>query len=413
MTAFDTKSAEGDTNVDVAVIGGGLVGGIMALALDALGLETAVVDREGLGTVLDAEFDGRASAIALASQQALEVLGLWRHLAPRAAPILDIRVSDGESLLFLHYDHRDLTGAPFGFMVENRDIRAAIAVCMPLARHVRHFAPATPETMERTTSGVVIRLEDGRRISARVVIGADGRGSWVRRQAGIPVTQWSYAQSGIVCAVDHEYSHENIAHEHFLPSGPFAILPLQGNRSSIVWTEKSALAPAIMALDEDAFLAEVTARFGSFLGSLSIAGPRWCYPLALQFAQKAVDARLVLIGDAAHAMHPIAGQGLNMGIRDVAALIDVLAGNARLGLDIGSSLGLADFERWRRFDSHLMLAATDGLNRLFSNDVEPLRLARDVGLAVVDRIRPLKRALVREAMGLAGDLPCLLRGEAP
>lgn len=396
---------------DVLVIGGGLVGGIAAAALDAAGLSAVVVDREQPAAVLDASFDGRASAIALASQRALQVLGLWANMAAEACPIHDIRVSEGGSLFFLHYDHRELAGAPFGFLVENRAIRLAIARRLPELGAVRHLAPARPLTLERDGYRVGARLADGRQVTARLAVGADGRGSWTRQQAAIPVTQWSYGQSAIVCAVAHEHDHANVAHEHFLPGGPFAILPLVGRRASLVWVEPTAVAAGIMALDDDAFLDELGQRFGDFLGDLTVVSPRWCHPLSLQFSRATTAPRLALIGDAAHAMHPIAGQGLNMGIRDVAALVEVLAEAARLGLDIGSPTVLARYERWRRFDNHLMLAATDGLNRLFSNDMTALRWARDLGLAAVDRIPPLKRTFVRQAMGLTGDLPRLLRGE--
>lgn len=398
---------------DVLVIGGGLVGGIAAAALDVAGLSAAVVDREPPAVALAAGFDGRASAIARASQQALRVLGLWDGIAPEACPIHDIRVSEGGSLLFLHYDHRELADAPFGCLVENRTLRRAIADRMPALRGVRYMAPARLLTLERGPYRVHARLADGREIRARLAIGADGRGSWTRQQASIPLTQWSYGQSAIVCAVAHARDHDNVAHERFLPGGPFAILPLVDRRSSLVWVAPTAVAGEIMALDDDAFLAELGDRFGDFLGDLQVVSPRWCHPLSLQFARETTAPRLALIGDAAHAMHPIAGQGLNMGIRDVAALVEVLAEAARLGLDIGSPTILARYERWRRFDNHLMLAATDGLNRLFANDLTPLRWARDVGMAAVDRIVPLKRVFVRQAMGLAGDLPRLLRGERP
>ena len=396
---------------DVLVIGGGLVGGIAAAALDAAGLSAVVVDHEPPAAALDAGFDGRASAIASASQQALSVIGLWDAVAAEACPIHDIRVSEGDSLLFLHYDHRELAGAPFGFLVENRAIRRTIARRMPDLGGVRYLAPVRLQTLERGPHRVVACLADGRQVKARLAVGADGRGSWARQQAGIPLTQWSYGQSAIVCAVTHQRDHGNVAHEHFLPGGPFAILPLVGNRSSLVWVEPTAVAREIMALADAAFLAELGDRFGDFLGALTVVGPRWCHPLSLQFARETVAPRLALIGDAAHAMHPIAGQGLNMGIRDVAALVEVLADAARLGLDIGSAAVLARYERWRRFDSHLMLAATDGLNRLFSNSNDALRLARDVGLGVVERIPALKKVFIREAAGFTGDVPKLLRGE--
>ena len=412
-TSAPSMARSAGITADVLVIGGGLVGGVVATALEAAGLSATVVDREAPSATLDAGFDGRASAIAAASQRALEALGLWKDIAGDACAIHDIRVSEGDSLLFLHYDHRELASGPFGYLVENRTFRRALAGRMPSLAGVRYMAPAWPATLQRLPHGVVAQLADGRQVTARLAIGADGRGSWARQQAGIALTRWSYGQSAIVCAVAHERDHEHVAHERFLPGGPFAILPLNGRRSSLVWVEPTATAAAIMALDEAAFLGELADRFGDFLGRLEVLGPRWCHPLSLQFARATVAPRLALVGDAAHAMHPIAGQGLNMGIRDVAALVDVLAEAARLGLDIGSPTVLERYERWRRFDSHLMLAATDGLNRLFSSDIAPLKLARDLGLAAVNAMTPLKRAFVRQAMGLAGELPSLLRGERP
>ncbi len=397
-------------SADVLIVGGGPVGGTLACALSAAGMEVIAVDQADPAAGLDAGFDGRASSIALGSQRILDALGLWAGMEPHAAPIRHIRVSEGDSPLFLHYDERDTGGPPFGYMVENRFIRKALFDRVPTLDTVRLFAPARVAGLERSASGVEARLADGRRISARLIVGADGRASGVRAGAGIRVTGWPYRQTAIVCTVAHERPHDFVAHEHFLPTGPFAVLPLLGNRSSIVWTERKDLAPAIMALDEAEFLAELERRFGDYLGRLRVVGPRWSYPLSLQHAEMAIALRLALVGDAAHAMHPIAGQGLNMGLRDVAALTEVLAEARRLGLDIGADTVLERFQRWRRFDNTLMLAMTDGLNRLFSNAIGPVRLARGLGLAAVNRMPPLKRLFVRSAMGLAGRLPRLMQG---
>jgi len=296
-------------------------------------------------------------------------------------------------------------------MVENRTIRTALARRFTELDNLTLLAPARIDVVERNPGNVRATLADGRKIKARLIIGAEGRNSPTREQAGIALTNWSYRQTGIVCTVAHEYSHDNVAHERFLPAGPFAILPLPNNRSSIVWTEREDLAPGLVALDDDAFLAELKDRFGDFLGKLEVVGPRWAYPLSLQYAEQATDHRLVLAGDASHAMHPIAGQGLNMGLRDVAVLAEVLTDAGRLGLDPGAGTVLESYERWRRFDNTLMLAMTDVLNRLFSNDVMPVRLARDLGLAAVNRMPPLKKVFMEHAMGLAGDLPRLMRGE--
>ncbi len=401
------------SSADVLIVGGGPVGGTLACALSAAGMEVIAVDQADPAAGLDAGFDGRASSIALGSQRILDALGLWAGMEPHAAPIRHIRVSEGESPLFLHYDERDTGGPPFGYMVENRFIRKALFDRVPTLDTVRLFAPARVAGLERSASGVEARLADGRRISARLIVGADGRASGVRAGAGIRVTGWPYRQTAIVCTVAHERPHDFVAHEHFLPTGPFAVLPLLGNRSSIVWTERKDLAPAIMALDEAEFLAELEHRFGDYLGRLRVVGPRWSYPLSLQHAETAIALRLALVGDAAHAMHPIAGQGLNMGLRDVAALTEVLAEARRLGLDIGADTVLERFQRWRRFDNTLMLAMTDGLNRLFSNAIGPVRLARGLGLAAVNRMPPLKRLFVRSAMGLAGRLPRLMQGQVP
>ncbi len=404
--------------LDVIVVGGGLVGGAMASAFGQSGLEVCVIDGMDPAAGLKAAFDGRASAIALASRRVLQGLGVWGHLGDRPAPILDIRVSEGQSLLFLHYDHREVGDEPFGHMVENRHMREALFARLRELDGVRLLAPARVARLTRTAAGAAAELADGRRITAPLVVAADGRSSATREAAGIRIVKWPYNQSAIVCTVRHEICHDFVAHEHFLPAGPFAILPLNGDVAepghcaSIVWTERTDLAATIMKLDEKPFQAELGRRFGDFLGSLDVVGPRWCHPLGLQFAETAIGQRLALVGDASHGMHPIAGQGLNMGLRDVAALAEAVLDARRLGLDIGTETVLGRYQRWRRFDNTLMLAATDGLNRLFSNRIRPLRLVRDLGLAAVDRMPPVKRMFMRHAMGLVGDLPRLMRGEA-
>ena len=266
-------------------------------------------------------------------------------------------------------------------------------------------------SVSTTAFGTTAALSDGRQIRARLVAAADGRESPLRRAAGIRTVEWRYPQTGIVTTVRHQRPHNGIAVEHFMRAGPFAILPMTGNRSSIVWTERAELAPRLVALSDAAFSAELAARFGDFLGTVEPIGPRWTYPLTLLLAERYVATRLALVGEAAHTIHPIAGQGLNLGIRDVAALAELVIDARRLGLDIGDESVLLRYQQWRRFDALALVAVTDGLNRLFSNSLPPVQLARDVGLAAVNRFPPLKRLLMRDAMGIAGDLPRLVRGE--
>jgi 2-octaprenyl-6-methoxyphenol hydroxylase len=416
---------EFDIMTDLLIVGGGMVGMATAIALGSAGLEVLLVDAEPAVEREGAAYDGRASAIAFASQQALAMLGIWAGMAPEAEPILDIRVSDGRpgrptAPLFLHYDHRESgLGAPFGHIVENRVIRRALAARLAELPQVTVVAPGRLAEVERRPGHVAARLEDGRRIRARLLVAADGARSKLRQEAGIAAAEFAYGQTGIVATVAHELPHGGVAHEHFLPSGPFAMLPMTDyatpdlgsrHRSSIVWTERRELAPSLLALSDTEFAAEIERRFGLSLGRIEILGQRWSYPLRLIHAARYADHRLVLVGDAAHAIHPIAGQGLNLGLRDVAALAEVIADAFRLGLDIGSATVLDDYQRWRRFDALLLIAVTDSLNRLFSNDLAPLRLARDLGLAAVDRLPPVKRLLMRHAMGAAGPRPRLLRG---
>ncbi|MFO1152649.1 MAG: UbiH/UbiF/VisC/COQ6 family ubiquinone biosynthesis hydroxylase [Rhodospirillales bacterium] len=424
MTAASMDAAEGAADTltgeakpeqpvwaDVLIVGGGLVGGTLAIALAEAGLSSLVVEAGDPQAALDAGFDGRCSAIALSSKRMLGALGLWEPLAADAAPMLDIRVTDGPSRLFLHYDHREVGDEPFGFMLENRLLRRALLARMMAEPAIRLLAPDRVVRLERSGDGVDAWLASGRRLRATLAVAAEGRASRTRDEAGIRVTRWGYRQTAIVCTVRHQRPHGFVAHEHFLPAGPFAILPLQpGDRSSLVWTEREALAPLIMAGSEAQFLVELRRRFGDFLGELAVEGPRFSHPLSLQYAERSIDRRLALVGDAAHAMHPIAGQGLNMGFRDVAALTEVLADAKGRRQDPGDARVLARYQRWRRFDNTLMLAMTDGLNRLFSNDIAPIRLARDLGLAGVNRLPPLKRLFMRHAMGLAGELPRLMRG---
>jgi 2-octaprenyl-6-methoxyphenol hydroxylase len=417
----------------VLVIGGGMVGMTLACALGDAGVAVVLVDAERPGALVAAGHDGRSSAVAFGSQRILAGIGAWHapgaDMALEAEPILDIRVSDGDgygrvSPMFLHYDHQELAGRhegtaagapPFGWIVENRAIRRALLARLAALPAVTHLAPASVLELDRAPGGVTATLDSGARVAARLAVAAEGKDSPTRRAAGIPVTQWAYPQTGIVCTIGHELPHGGVAHEHFLPSGPFAVLPMtttsEGHRSSIVWTERSEIAPAMMELDDDDFAAEMMRRFGRSLGELRVLGRRWTYPLKLMHAARYADARLALVGDAAHVIHPIAGQGLNLGLRDVAALAEAVVDAHRLGLDVGQADVLARYERWRRFDTMMLLAVTDSLNRLFSNDMALIRLARDMGLAAVDKLPPLKRLFMRHAMGLVGDLPRLVRGE--
>ncbi|HEX9463184.1 MAG TPA: UbiH/UbiF/VisC/COQ6 family ubiquinone biosynthesis hydroxylase [Alphaproteobacteria bacterium] len=411
------------TSADLLIVGGGLVGLTLATAFGSAGLTVAVVDRERPAAAGADIFDGRASAIAWGSAQVLAGIGLWEHLKPDAEAIREIRVSDGASRLFLHYDHREAgiaaaaRPAPLGYIVENRFIRRALYAALAEHPTVRLLAPAELAGLERMPGRVEGRLADGHRISARLAVACDGRDSPLRGQAGIAATRWQYPQAGVVAAVSHQHPHHGIAHERFLPAGPFAMLPLPDSpdgehRSSIVWTERAELASMMLALPADQFAAEIERRFGDTLGRIAAAGPRWSYPLGLIQADRYVAHRVALVGDAAHAIHPIAGQGLNLGLRDVAALAECVVDAARLGLDIGTGDALARYERWRRLDNLILAATTDGLNRLFSNAAPPVQLARDVGLAAVNRLPAAKRLFMRHAMGMVGDLPRLVRGEA-
>jgi 2-octaprenyl-6-methoxyphenol hydroxylase len=399
-------------DVELLVAGGGLNGMLLGIACADAGLHVAVVDRQDPTTMLGEAFDGRASAIAYGSKLVLDGTGVWPAIAAEAEPIREIRVADDDSLLFLHYDHRDL-GAddPLGYIVENRVLRQALFERARDLPSLRLLAPQMVETVARGDAGAVATLGDGSRVAARLVAAADGKDSPLRRAAGIRTVEWRYQQIGIVTTVAQERPHAGIAIEHFLPAGPFAILPMTGNRSSIVWTEDAGLAPHLVKLPDPEFAAELAARFGDFLGAIEPVGPRWAYPLSLMHAERYTARRLALVGEAAHVIHPIAGQGLNVGIRDVAALAEAIIDARRLGLDIGDDTVLERYQRWRRLDAILLAGVTDGLNRLFSNTVPPVKLVRDVGLAAVNRLPPLKRLLMRHAMGTLGDRPRLAKGE--
>ena len=400
-------------NVELLIAGGGLNGMLLGIACAGVGLSVAVVDRQDPAAMLDDRFDGRTTAIAHGSKLVLEGVGLWSLVAREAQPILEIRVADDNSPLFLHYDHRELgTGDPLGYIVENRMLRRALFARATALPSLQLLAPRTLGPVTATASDAVATLADGTRLHAGLVAAADGKESPLRHAAGIRTIEWQYKQIGIVTTVAHERPHAGIAVEHFLPAGPFAILPMTENRSSIVWTENVALAPRLMALSDAAFAVELAARFGDFLGAIEPVGPRWSYPLSLMQAETYTARRLALIGEAAHVIHPIAGQGLNVGIRDVAALAEAIIDARRLGLDIGDDSVLERYQRWRRLDAVLLAGVTDGLNRLFSNTIAPVKLARDIGLAAVNRLPPLKRLLMRHAMGTLGDRPRLARGES-
>jgi 2-octaprenyl-6-methoxyphenol hydroxylase len=397
-----------DLDVDVCIVGAGPVGATLACALAQGGVRVAVFDRAPLPSMEHPAFDGRAYAVASGSRAFLEQAGLWSVLPQVPCPIHDIRVSDGRigtraSPLFLHFDHREAERGPFGWMVEARSLRVALNAHMRTLAGLHVYAPASV-TVGRQADGVVVQVEGGPRITSRLVIGAEGRSSPLREAAGIPVTRIAYRQSGLVCAIAHERPHGNTALEHFLPSGPFAQLPMSGiggepNISAIVWTERAALAPRIMALDGPAFGREVSRRLGGHLGAVRPIGRRWLYPLGALHAQRYTATRLALVGDAAHGIHPIAGQGLNLGFRDAIALSSLLAAAVQAGADPGDPALLARYQAQRRPSNLLMLAATHSLDRLFSTDNLAVRAVRDIGIAGVQRLPGLKRLFMRQAMG--------------
>jgi 2-octaprenyl-6-methoxyphenol hydroxylase len=402
---------------DVVISGGGMVGLTLGLALAQGGLKTVIVDIAPPAKVLAPAFDGRVSALAYASVRMLTALAVWDDLAPHAQPIREILVTDGQtgkpaSPFSLHFDAQEVGADSLGHIAENRHIRAALYAAVARSENLQLLAPAEVKSLTVESGGAIVRLGDGTEIAASLAIAAEGRESALRSQMGINVVGWSYPQTGIVATVEHEKPHNGVAYEHFLPSGPFAILPMTGNRASLVWTEDQRKAPALLALDEEGFNQELSRRFGDHLGKVKSTGPRWSYPLSFHLARDFVRPRFALAGDCAHGIHPIAGQGLNLGLKDAAALAEVLLDAARLGCDIGALDTLKRYERWRRFDSFALAASTDALNRLFSNDIAPLRQLRDLGLGIVDAIGPARRFFMRHAGGDVGKLPRLMKGEA-
>jgi 2-octaprenyl-6-methoxyphenol hydroxylase len=398
---------------DVIIAGGGFVGLTLTLALVAPAVfRVALIDAEPVG----ARGDARASAVSAATRRLLTVLGVWPRLADVTQPITSIEVTDSPlnaalRPYMLGFDREDGTDDAGASMVENRHLAGALHDAVATEAAIEAFAPDSAVDFRVNPFGVTVTLASGAEIEGALLVAADGKRSWLRERAGIKCVGWSYPQIGIVTTVAHAKPHHGRAVQHFLPDGPFAILPLRGNRSSIVWSEDREKGEAIMAADEAGFVMELGRRFGHALGGIALAGPRQSFPLDLQIARSFVGDRLVLIGDAAHAVHPLAGQGLNIGMRDVAALAEILVEGARLGLDAGTPALLERYERWRRFDSAFSAAVMDGLNRLFSNDHAPLRALRDLGLGLVDRAPQLKRLLVREAAGATGEVPRLLKGE--
>ncbi len=401
---------------DIIIVGGGLNGPALALALADTGHSVTVIDALPQAVRHQTTFDGRGYALALASQRLLQQIGIWPQVAQHSQPMNEIKVSDGApgrapSPFFLHFDHTEIEEGPMGFMVEDRYLRRALIQAMEdndaitLRNECRVIAQSADDY------GVSVTLDNGEVLEATLVVGADGRASGTCQRAGIKRTGWDYDQTALVCAIAHEKPHNGVAHQHFMPAGPLAILPLPGNQSSIVWSENTKRAHEIHAMNDADYLDALRPCFGDFLGEISLAGTRFTYPLNLTVANSFAAPRIALIGDAAHGMHPIAGQGLNAGLRDVAALAEVVTNAKRRGEDIGSLLVLQRYQQWRRFDTATLVSATDAFNRLFSNDNPFLRIGRDLGMGLINSMPALRRSFMREAAGLTGDLPRLMQGK--
>ncbi|MDQ2090440.1 UbiH/UbiF/VisC/COQ6 family ubiquinone biosynthesis hydroxylase [Marimonas arenosa] len=398
---------------DILIVGGGLNGPALALPLAQKGFSVTVIDALSETVRKNAAFDGRAYALALASKRLLERIGIWARVAEHSQPMLEIKASDGRAgqgpaPFFLHFDAAEIEEGPMGFMLEDRFLRRAFLEAMAGEPRIAQVEDRV-EAQEVDASGVTLTLASGKTLRGRLLVGCDGRQSGTASRAGIKRTGWDYGQTALVCAIEHERPHHGIAHQFFMPHGPLAILPLPGNVSSIVWSETHDVAAEINALSDADYLEVLRPRFGDFLGEIRLKGKRFTYPLNLTIAHAFVADRLALIGDAAHGMHPIAGQGLNAGLRDVGALVDVLDHAVRRGEDFASASVLARYQEWRRFDTQTLAMATDLTNKMFSNDNPLLRLARDFGMGVVNAVPGLRRGFIREAAGLTGELPELMR----
>jgi 2-octaprenyl-6-methoxyphenol hydroxylase len=402
------------TQADILILGGGLVGSALAVALDAHGLSAVVVDPADPAVFLAAGFDGRASAVASASGRMLAAIGIGERLAGKGCDIRHIRVSDGLEPGALDFIP-DADDGALGTMYENRLLRRTLYEAAVAAPSVDLRMQCRAVAVERNAQGVTATLDDGTTVSAQLLIAAEGRNSPTREAEGIRVARWSYNHHAVISAFNHEADHENVAYEIFYPAGPFALLPLPdddgGHRSAIVWSVHAEHGPAMLKLSDRGFMAEAEKRMGGFLGKLSNLSPRASYPLGFHHAARITGERLALVGDAAHGIHPIAGQGLNLGFRDVATLVEVLVEAKRLGLDLGDAQVLARYQRWRGLDTFMVAAATDGLNRLFGIPGRAASAVRRFGISAVNALPPLKDRFMAEARGESGDLPKLLLGE--
>jgi 2-octaprenyl-6-methoxyphenol hydroxylase len=387
---------------DVLIIGGGPAGLTLACLLAHGGMTVACIDREDPARQATAAFDGRTVAISMGSRAVLAQAGLWDALAPHGCPIETIDILDGDTPTLLQFKCADAGAEAFGWIIENRLLRRALFNGAAADKNIAHIAPAAVTALDRDDDGVTARLADGRTVRGRLLVGADGRQSYVRGWMGLGARQWSYKQRAVICTVEHENPHNHFAIENFRPEGPFAVLPMTdgengAHRSSVVWTEHGPENKSAMTLSPDVFNAALTARFPAFYGRVKQIGGRAAYPLGLSHAHDYVTTRAALIGDAAHGIHPIAGQGLNLGFRDIACLAELLAGAS----DPGDAGLLAEYQRRRRPDNMAMAGTTDMLNRLFSNGIAPVRAARRIGLRIVDRTAPVKKFFMKQAMGLS------------
>ena len=398
---------------DVIILGGGLVGLALAAALDSSGLTSIIIDPADPEARKDAKFDGRTSALSSSSRRMFDTIGISDHFPVQGCPIRRIEVADGLQPGGLAFDPGE-DDEPLGWMNENRHLHAALLSRARAGKNIDLKWKSRPAAVDRSDSGVSVRLDEGSEVGAPLLVAAEGRNSPMREAAGIRVARWKYDHSAIVSTLRHERSHDNVAYEIFYPSGPFALLPMTddegGHRSAIVWSVKADDAPGFLSLSEDDFAAEAEAAMGGFLGKIGLLAPRSTYPLGFHHAARITDHRLALIGDAAHGIHPIAGQGVNLGYRDAAALAQVLVEGARLGLDLGDQQLLDRYQRWRSLDTFMVSLATDGLTRIYGIPGKTASQVRRFGMSLINRIGPVKERLMAEARGTSGDLPLLLRG---